>query len=680
MKFRNQTFKLWELILIITMYLLCALCLITGILSLIFPESTYLKYMFPIFTIICIIEIVINALYRMYSTKQFRKKLQNAMEQVEVANESRNIFFANISHELRTPLNIMQGMNEMIIRESNVPAVSEYAKNSSIAGKNLERLVNNLIIYSRINTGLFSAIDFQFDLYDFLVNYTKTIRTSAKRHDFVFNHYISPAISRDTIGDNSLLGQLLDNIISIPLLINEHPTIGMSFSWDKKSDHEGNLNIHMEVPGLIIDEKSIYHLYDTTSAVNTINPQGTDFNFSIIKYILNAINGIIEISNNKDNGCNIYMAIPYKLTADSTMKSNLTSTQDKVPGFTAPDARILVVDDHKLNIDVIQMLLKRTDITVDSALNGYDALKLISAQTYNIILLDYMMPEMDGIELLNNIKDNYPDTYENTPIFALSASTNTEIIEKLMQSGFKGFIPKPIEGNILEGFIKDNLSSDLININYTSYDPKEFPHELIIEFRDILVQYDINIAEGLKYMSGDLLQYHMVAELIVKNYDKKKKNIVELHNKGNYKDLGIAVHALKGNARFVGASALYNIAMSIETRANRNETEFVDCALPLLYYQWEKSFTGIKLFLKKFNSLNLLKDNSNNIEQYDDDYLEKLMEYTDNFQPEPALKLIEHILKNNVTAEQAKKLNLAAQYLEDLEYDEAMNIFKEMLR
>ena len=181
-------------------------------------------------------------------------------------------------------------------------------------------------------------------------------------------------------------------------------------------------------------------------------------------------------------------------------------------------------------------------------------------------------------------------------------------------------------------------------------------------------------------MSGDLLQYHMVAELIVKNYDKKKKNIVDLHNKGNYKDLGIAVHALKGNARFVGASALYNIAMSIETRANRNETEFVDCAIPLLYYQWEKSFTGIKLFLEKFNSLNLLEDNSNNIEQYDDDYLEKLMEYTDNFQPEPALKLIEHILKNNVTAEHAKKLNLAAQYLEDLEYDEAMNIFKEMLR
>ena len=120
--------------------------------------------------------------------------------------------------------------------------------------------------------------------------------------------------------------------------------------------------------------------------------------------------------------------------------------------------------------------------------------------------------------------------------------------------------------------------------------------------------------------------------------------------------------------------------MSIETRANRNETEFVDCAIPLLYYQWEKSFTGIKLFLEKFNSLNLLEDNSNNIEQYDDDYLEKLMEYTDNFQPEPALKLIEHILKNNVTAEHAKKLNLAAQYLEDLEYDEAMNIFKEMLR
>lgn len=676
----THTDNIWKIILIFSMYTFCILSFITGILCIIFPNSEALSVLLPILVIICMTDIFINILFRTQGTNLIKNELKTAIHEADAANQARNTFFANISHELRTPINIIQGMNEMIIRESDTPIVKECATNSSIAGKSLERLLNNLIIYSRIGTGLFSAMDFQFNLYEFLLRYTETWSTAAKRDGYIFNSYVNPRICRDTIGDNSLLEQLLDNIMSIPLMNSKKITENISFSWEELTEEKGNLTIHVDFPGYYVDDKSLYYLYDDNSSGTISNVQGIDFNFTMIRYILDAVNGSIEVTNTKEKGSDYYITIPYMFKEDKTHIENVSSYQHTVPTFTAPDARILVVDDHKLNLDVITMLLSRTDIQIDTALSGYDALELIQKCHYHIILIDYMMPDMNGIELLNNIRLQYPDTFENTPIFTLSASTNSEIIEKLKKSGFRDFIPKPVVGDVLEHIVKNNLPQELIHINYTTNCKYNFSPEIISELKDLLNRYDISITEGLKYMSGDLIQYYTVTKLIDTNYEKKKSHIARLRDEENYKDLGIAVHALKGNARFVGALSLYNIAMSIELRASRGETDFVDLALPLLYYQWKKSFIGIHKFVEEVEKRELISEDYYIQEQIDEsNYLEKLIEYTDNFQHKPAIKLIEQILKHNPNSEIEISLKLAAEYLDELEYDKAMAVFKEMI-
>lgn len=670
----------WEFIITVSMYFLCFVCLTSGILSLIYPESKILRILFPVFTFICIIEIIFNAISRIYNARIGKRKIQNAMEQAATAKEARNIFFANISHELRTPINIIQGMNEMIIRESNSQSISEYAKNVSIAGKNLERIVNNLIIYSRITTGYFSPIELQFDLLEYLTNYCNLLCKESKRNNFTFNHYTGTNIPRDTIGDNSLLGQLLDNLVSIPLQLYKNATVNLTFSWLEKENTYGVLSIHMDSPGIQIDEKALYSLNHDNLNTQINNSHGVDFNLTILKCIVDVLGGILDISNTSGNGTNFYIEIPCKVSAKQAISKHMSSQYNKFPSFTAPDARILVVDDHILNIEVILTLLKRTKIKIDSATNGDMAIDLLKENRYHLLLLDYMMPGMDGIKLFKRIKELFPEITDTTPVFCLSASTNAEIREKIISTGFKDFIPKPIDGKILEMIIKENLPGELIIENITGINNDIYTPQLINDFEQILLKYDIYLSEGMKYMSGDFEQYYTVASLISKRYEKTLNKVMDLFMKENYKDLGIAVHSLKGNARFIGATFMYNISMSIEKRCSGEpETEYIRLALPLLLYQWEKTIGGLRIFLNKADSMKLFKEEKATDEVFDSDYLERIMEYTDNFQPEPALKLIENILNHNLPSDQIRMLRNAAQCLEELEYDDAMNIFKEMI-
>ena len=657
------------------------ICLILGVLVFNFSDSMLLEICFIVFTILCIVETIIIYSGLVSDITASKKRAEEALEQAAIAKEARNIFFSNISHEFRTPINIMMGMNEMIIRETESRDIAEYAKNSALAGKTLENLVNNLLAYSRITSGHFLPMRIQFSLFDFLEDFIAICKKDCKRNNIDLDSYINSDIPCDVIGDSGLLNQLLANILSIATYNNEKEYINLSFNWENITQKQGKLIVTMEYSGNSISDENLYFLYNKTPIPTDIDRlNGIDFDLTIIKHLLEVLDGSIEVSKIIDNRSTFNLSIPYEVLPENTYSATTEADHGNIGTFIAPNARILVVDDTEMNLKVISLLLKRTQIEIDSATNGIDALKLLEDNIYNFIFIDYMMPEMNGVELLSIIKNKHPDIYKNVPIYALSANTNTETRELITSSGFAGYLPKPVEGNLLELIVRNNLPQNLVITSLHDEATKTFTPAITNKFKALLSEYDIVLSEGLKYMNGDLLQYKTVAGLIYKNYEKTRKNVENLYSDNNIKDLGIVVHALKGNAKFIGAIYLYNIAMSIESRASKGEELFVTQALPLLYYQWEKTIKGLKEFLMEFDNLGLEpKTNPNPIKSNSEDYIEALIEYTDNFEPEPALQLIKQLLTQDLSANDSKLLSQAAEYLEELEYDEAMRIFKEMI-
>lgn len=651
-----------------------------GIINMIYDENEKLDDFCHICSLIVSTITILYIVYSIRKNKRAKRELQNAQDIASAATSSRITFFSNITHEFRTPIHIMQGMNEMIIRESNSRDIVEYAKNSATAARTLEHLINKLIIYSRIESGTVESLKVHFSISDTLNELAASTKNRCQRKNLIFESRISPSIPTTVIGDEILLYQLLYNLLSNAVEYTDKGIIKFIVGWEPIDQHRGLVIIHIDDTGRGLSQENIDYLCNSdSSSVNQYSLEGSGFGLSIIKNIINSINGTMTIKSELGKGSDFYITIPYSWAYSSDTDKLVSEQQNNRISYVAPNARILIVDDNSMNNKVTELLLKRSQVQIDTATSGVEALEMIQHNYYNLMFFDYMMPGMNGIELLNHVKTMFPDIYQTVPIFALSAATDVNIRETLVASGFKGYLSKPIDGNHLEFIVLTNIPKDLI-MEFSAGEPEQsITPEQINDFKTLLYSYDIFISDGLNYMSGDLLQYVNVCKLILKNYDKSLQTIKDLYASGDIKNLEIFVHALKGNAKFIGAKALYNIAMSIETKASKHDVVFIGYALPLLYYQWEKTITGISYFLKKFDKLGISTDNEDGTIIIEGaDYISDLMEYTDNFQPEPAIRLIRQVLKQDLPQDKKNMLKTASQYLEDLEYDEAMNIFKEM--
>jgi signal transduction histidine kinase/ActR/RegA family two-component response regulator len=393
------------------------------------------------------------------------KELEMAREEANIANKAKSDFLASMSHEIRTPINGILGMNTMILKDSDDPRIVEYAENIRFAGNGLLSIINDILDLNKIESGRMEIIPVDYELFSLMNDcyQISRMRASEKNLDLIFRN--DPEMPSGYHGDEVRIRQIINNLISNGIKYTKEGSVSLRIGYiedqdnEKGSDKYGSLVIYVTDTGIGIKEEDMGNLFMKFTRLEESrnrNIEGTGLGLHITQQLVHMMKGTIEVESEYGVGSTFIVRIPQKVTNSGKMGDFASRLKERVNDFgvgsdtfKAPGKRILVVDDVKTNIQVFKGILRDTEMTIDSALSGPESIEMTKNTKYDIIFMDHLMPEMDGIEAFHRIRDDKDNINCNTPVVVLTANAIVGMRSSYLEEGFAEYISKPIEQNEL---------------------------------------------------------------------------------------------------------------------------------------------------------------------------------------------------------------------------------------
>ena len=380
-------------------------------------------------------------------------------------------FLANMSHEIRTPINAVLGMNEMILRESQDNNILEYATDIEHAGQSLLALINDILDYSKIESNKLDIVPVEYYPASLLNDAYNLVIERARKKDLDLRVQADPEIPATLRGDEVRLRQILTNLLTNAIKYTDRGNVTLKAFSEKAPDGKTMLTLSVIDTGIGIkdeDKDVLFSSFQRLDQIKNRNVEGTGLGLAITHNLVELMGGTISVESTYGVGSTFTCTIPQEIINESpmgTLSIGLSAVDIKNrPKNTlrAPSANILVVDDVEMNLKVFKSLLKDTNISIDTATSGIECLNLTRQFKYNIIFLDHMMPEMDGVETYNRLKADESSLNKTTPVIMLTANALSGAKEEYLMDGFTDYLSKPIKMSSLEELLYKYLPNDLI--------------------------------------------------------------------------------------------------------------------------------------------------------------------------------------------------------------------------
>ena len=382
-----------------------------------------------------------------------------------VAGESKARFLASMSHEIRTPINTIVGMNEMILRENQNGIIQEYALNIKRESQLLLGLVNDVLDFSKIEAGKLKIVEkpYQppFVMYDTVLAMMPRIRE--KNLELI--REIDESVPKWLRGDEIRIRQVLNNLLSNAVKYTEQGRITFRVNGEWKNDRYW-LDISVIDTGIGIRKEELPQVFDRFKRLEldkTHYIEGTGLGLNITKQLVESMGGTISVQSEYGTGSCFSVSLPQNPVTkqDEALieKEKKRATQVTETDYQRfPGAKILAVDDNRMNLTVLTALLKRSEVKVETATGGTECIEKTKQVKYDLILMDHMMPDLDGMEAFRIIREDGENLNHETPVVVLTANALDGIEEKYLAEGFAGYLSKPISVERLESLLGELLS------------------------------------------------------------------------------------------------------------------------------------------------------------------------------------------------------------------------------
>lgn len=372
-----------------------------------------------------------------------------AAKEAREAGLAKDRFLANMSHEIRTPINTIMGMNEIISRETGSESIYLYTEDIKSSGEELLDIINNILDYSRIGAGKECIHDSVYRVKDIVHKWEYTGNNLAGKKNILFTANIDSKLPEVLYGDYEKINRIVLNLISNAVKYTDFGSVKLTVRVDVINGDEVTFRIQVKDTGHGIrkdDMDTLFNSFERLDPERNRKVSGTGLGLAISKELAELMNAELTCESEYEKGSQFTLVITQKVKEESDYIDIHNDALVLKKIIKAPDARVLVVDDNESNRNIISLLLKRSEIKMDMAESGVEALSRYKANRYDAVLMDYRMSEMDGIEVMNRIRmlDDDEGEGRHTPIIAVTADCIEGTKERLLKAGFDAFLQKPV--------------------------------------------------------------------------------------------------------------------------------------------------------------------------------------------------------------------------------------------
>ena len=532
----------------------------------------------------------------MYGFSKYRREANVAKS----ASAAKSQFLSRMSHEIRTPMNAIIGMSELAYRQSSNSEVSECITNIKQAGNNLLTIINDILDFSKIESGRLSIVNARYETAALLRDVLAILQVHLEEKAVDFSVEIDKTIPSFMIGDAVRIRQILLNLLSNAIKYTEKGFVKLSVRWERTSDTTVILTFTIEDSGIGIkpdDMKNLFDIFSRLDMKRNLGIEGTGLGLPIARSLCRAMGGDITVTSEYGKGSTFTAIMSQICTDDTPMgtfnKKILTRYDACDALFTAPDFRVLIVDDVSSNLKVAKGLLGPYEMMMDTCQSGIEALSLVQKNDYDLVLMDHMMPDMDGIETTEAIRA-LGGRFEKIPIVALTANAVFGMKEMFLKKNFDDFLSKPVEisklHELLERWVPEERRAvpQKNALGFRAKDDAPFTvkrarGKFMIEVSlkhgkstmKALEIEGVNTKQGLSLSGGSETAYREILEMYWQDVNSRLSFLNYQHAENDLKNFITQVHALKSTSAIIGAVALPEEAKALEYAGKRGDIEFI---------------------------------------------------------------------------------------------------------
>ena len=558
---------------------------------------------------ICIIFILVAVIVCLAYCVKLTTKLENARREADAANRSKSLFLAKMSHEIRTPINAIIGMNEMILREEDRQNILDYGMDVKRSAYSLLSTINDILDLSKIESGKMELVFAEYDVCTLLYDIVNMISMKAKDKGLEIKLSLDEQLPSKLYGDDVRLRQILINLLNNAVKYTETGSVTLSVSGEIQ---DSNVNLYFEVKdtGIGIKKEDLSKLFvefERIEEKRNRNIEGTGLGISITTQLLTMMGSQLKVDSVYGEGSTFYFHLLQNIVDKEPIGDIEERIREQVVeynyevSFVAPEAKILVVDDNQVNRKVFLNLLKELQMEIHEAAGGFACLDMVTKQPYDLIFLDHMMPDLDGVETIKKMRTLDNNLCKETPVIALTANALSGAREMYLDIGFSDYLSKPFQPEKLEEMLQEYLPKEKVVAVDNSELPKK--RDKILNFADggfpdvegMDWKYAASVQPNAEFLLDVILmfisllkseaqvlkqKYNILLEMLATN-PSESEEVLEA-----WRQYRVKVHAMKTSAAMIGAVSLSSFARLLEDFSKKRIIEPIKELTDIFLEEW----------------------------------------------------------------------------------------------